>query len=105
MSRMTKYLKQTCTFERASRDASGDVKLNKYGDVIYDAPIQLRCRCERLVKDVQTNTGAVLQSSTRYFLDETQVVQADDRIDGIVVLQVEEYANQLGLKEGYEIYV
>ena len=57
------------------------------------------------MKDVQTSTGAIQRSSTRYFIDETQPVEADDRIDGKTVLEVSEYINQLGKVEGYECYV
>lgn len=105
MSRMTKFLKQTCQLERAVRKADGSVVLDKFGEVQYSAPVTLKCRRERVVKDVQTNTGAILRSATRYFTDEKQTIQADDRLDGRVVLEVEEYTNQLGLTEGFESYV
>ena len=49
MSRMTKFLKQTCTFERAKRDSRGNVQLDKFGEVIYESPRQLRCRRERVM--------------------------------------------------------
>ena len=105
MSRMTKFLKQTCTFERANRNTDGSIKLNKFGEVEYFAPVQLKCRRERIIKDVQTTNGAILKSSTRYFTDETAAINADDKLDGRVVLEVEEYTNQLGKPEGYESYV
>lgn len=105
MSRMTKFLKQTCTFEKALRDENGTVQLDKFGEVVYGEPVELKCRRERIIKDVQTNTGAILRSSTRYFTDEVQAIDADDRIDGKTVLETEEYINQLGKVEGYESYV
>lgn len=105
MSRMTKFLKQTCRIETARRNADGTTKLSEYGDVLYGAPHAAKCRREKYVRAIQTNNGAILTASTRYFLDETAPVDADDRIDGRVVLTAEEYINQFGVCEGYEVYV
>lgn len=105
MSRMTKFLKQTCVFERARRNDEGVVLLDKYGHPQYEAPVKIKCRREKIVQDVQVATGSILRSSTRYFTDESQYIEADDRFDGKVVLQVEEYTNQLGKTEGFESYV
>lgn len=105
MSRMTKFLQQTCSFEKAKRGLDGSVLLDQFGEVMYEAPITLKCRRERVIQDVQTNTGAILRSSTRYFTDETRIIEADDRFDGRVILEVEEYTNQLGKTEGFESYV
>lgn len=105
MSRMTKFLKQTCIFEKALRNEDGTTKLDKFGEVLYTSPRQLKCRREKVIKDVQTNTGAILSSSTRYFTDEAQSIDPDDRFDGKVVLEVSEYINSQGLPEGYESYV
>jgi len=102
---MTKFLKQTCVFEKALRNEDGTTKLDKFGEVMYAVPKKLKCRREKIIKDVQTNTGAILSSSTRYFTDETQPIDPDDRFDGKVVLEVSEYINSQGLPEGYESYV
>lgn len=102
MSRMTKFLKQTCTFEAAVRDASGAIALNRYGEAEYEAPITLKCRRERTTKDVLTANGSVVRSASIYYTDESQVIRPDDKIDGRVVLSVEEYTNELGLTEGFE---
>lgn len=105
MSRMTKFLKQTCLFEKAKRNADGTVQLDKFGEPQYESPVRLKCRRERIIRDVQTSNGAVLRSSTRYYTDELRAIEADDRFDGKAVLEVEEYTNQLGNTEGYESYV
>ena len=105
MSRMTKFLKQSCSFEKAKKNSNGQVQLNKFGEVLYETPTIIKCRRERIVRDVQTSTGAILRSSTRYFTDDSQIIEADDRLDGRIVLEVEEYTNQLGKVEGYESYV
>ena len=105
MSRMTKFLKQTCKFERAKRDSLGNVLLDRYGDVIYETAVTLKCRREQVIRDVQTSTGSILRSSTRYFTDNRNLIQADDRFDGKAVLEVEEYINSVGVVEGYESYV
>ena len=104
MSTMTKFLKQTCSFESAVR-ANGLTVLNEYGDIQYNSSTSLPCRREKQVRDIQTVDGAILKASTRYFLDEAAEVQADDRIDGHVVLYAEEYIDQFGQCVGYEVYV
>ena len=97
MSRMSKFLKQTCILEKALKDSSGCAKLDKFGEVLYAAPQTIKCRRERIVKDVQ--------SSTRYFTDDSIVIEADDRLDGKVIVEVAEYINAKGEPEGYESYV
>ena len=67
---MTKFLKQTCTFEAAVRDASGEIALNRYGEAEYLAPITLKCRRERTTKDVLTANGSVVRSASIYYTDE-----------------------------------
>lgn len=99
---MTKFLKQTCTFEAAVRNASGEIALNKYGEAEYAAPITLKCRRERTTKDVLTANGSVVKSASIYYTDETQVIRPDDKLDGRVVLNVSEYTNELGKTEGFE---
>lgn len=105
MSRMTKFLKQKCLFEQAKRDSKGEVLLDVYGSVLYKAVKRIKCRKEECIKDVQTSNGAILQSSTRYFIDNSVEVHADDKLDGKTVLQTESYVNHLGHIEGYECYV
>lgn len=102
MSRMTKFLKQTCTFQPAVRDASGELVLNKFGEATYGAVKTLKCRRERTTKDVLTANGSVLRSASIYYTDESQLIQPDDKLDGRVVLSVEEYTNEHGLTEGYQ---
>ena len=104
MSTMTKFLKQTCTFEPAVRDASGTV-LSDYGDITYGAAVTLKCRREKYARDMQTSTGAIVRVSSRYFVDEAVEVQTDDRLDGHVVQACEEYIDQFGHCIGFEAYV
>lgn len=105
MSRMTKYLKQKCTYEKLRFDENGKVLLDKYGEPQYESPVIIKCRRETTVQDVQTNTGAILKSSTRYFTDDNHSIHADDKLDGKAVLKVQEYVNQFGVAEGFESYV
>lgn len=105
MSRISKYLKQKCLYEKLQLDDNGQVKLDKFGEPLYEAPITIKCRRETTIQDVQTNTGAILKSSTRYFLDDTQHIRADEKLDGKTVLKVQEYINQFGAAEGFECYV
>lgn len=105
MSRMSKYLKQVCLYEQCKRSENGTVLHDKFGEPLYGAPIQIKCRREISIQDVQTNTGAILKSNTRYFIDNKYKVQADDKLDGKCILKVAEYTNQSGKAEGYECYV
>lgn len=105
MSRMTKYLKQTCMYEQCKRNINGGVLLDKYGEPQYEVPVQIKCRRESIVQDVQTNTGAILKSSTRYFVDDKYSIQSNDKFDGKCILKVAEYTNQFGKAEGFECYV
>lgn len=102
MSRMTKFLKQTCIFEEAQRDAQDKPVMNKYGEPSYGPSRTLRCRRERSTKDVLTTNGAVLRSETIYYTDEGQRIRTGDKLDGSVVIAVSEYTNEHGKVEGYE---
>ena len=102
MSRMTKFLKQTCVFEAAVRDSSGKPILDKFGEPSYAAPITIKCRREKSTKDVLTTTGSVKRSDTGFYTDESHEIQTDDKLDGRVVLVVAEYPNEAGRVEGYE---
>lgn len=105
MSRMTKFLKQTCKVEAYKVDESGNPAQNRFGEIAYEEPVVCKCRREQIVKDIQTQNGSLVRSTARYFLDEKFELKADYRIDGHVLLIVEEYTNERGLCEGYEVYV
>ena len=105
MSRISKYLKQYCTYEKLKRDENGKVLLDKFGEPHYENPISIKCRRETTFQDVQTSTGAIVKSSTRYFTDDKQSIQIDDKLDGKAVLKTQEYINQFGKSEGCESYV
>lgn len=105
MSRITKYLKQKCTYEKLKRDTSGNVLLDKFGEPQYEAPIIIPCRCEKLIQEIQTNTGAILKSTTRYLTDDKHQIQANDKLDCRCVLKTQEFINQFGKAEGFESYV
>lgn len=104
MSRMTKFLKQSCQLEKYVVD-NGQPKLNAFGELQYQLPIQLKCRNEMSHKDVQTANGSIVRSTAVYYLDESVPIMADYRIDGRVVVSVISYVNALGKVEGYEVYV
>lgn len=105
MSRMSKYLKQKCTYEELKFDTNGKVLLDKFGEPQLGSPVVIKCRRETYIQDVQTSTGAILKSSTRYFTDNKQTIRVGDRLDGKTVLKVQEYINQFGAAEGFESYV
>lgn len=105
MSVMSKFLNQKCMWEQSQRVSRGETVLDTYGDVQYEAPVQVKCRRERIIRDVQTGSGAILRSSTRYFIDNSTPLRADDRLDGHAVLELEEYVDSSGHAVGYECYV
>ena len=105
MSRITKYLRQKCSYEKIKRDEKGNVMLDKFGEPLYEASETIQCRREITVQDVQTNTGAILKSTTRYFTDEKHIIGAGDKLDGKTVLKVLDYIDSFGSLEGYESYV
>lgn len=105
MSRMTKFLKQTCLFERATRNEYNEIQLDKFGVIHYEDPVEIKCRREKIFKSVQISNGSILQSSIRYFIDDSVLIEVNDKLDNKVILEVEEYINNLGQVEGYEVYV
>ena len=105
MSRMSKFLKHICTYEKLILDSKGNVVVDKYGEPMYEPRTIINCRREISVQEILTNTGAVLSSSTRYYTDDKYTIQAGDKLDGKSVLKVQEYVNQQGVVEGYESYV
>lgn len=104
MSTMTKFLKQTCQFCAATR-SGGTTVLTEHGDIVYESPVELKCRRELCSRDMQTANGAIVKVSSRYFLDDSVQVQVDDTLDGHVILTCSEYVDQFGVCVGYEAYV
>ena len=105
MSRITKFLKQTCSVQPYLTTDTSKPLLNDYGEIQYKPPITCRCRREMSAQDIQTSNGSIVRSTARYFLDEKLEIRPDYLIDGCVVLTVHSYVNQLGRVEGYEVYV
>lgn len=105
MSRMTKFLKQLCTLQQVKRNSKGEALLDKYGEVLYTSKQAIPCRREKYVKDILTSNGRLLKSSSRYFVDRDYQIFADDLLDGNPVIALEEYTNEHGKCEGFELYV
>lgn len=105
MSRMTKYLKQKCTYEKLKYSENGEVLHDTFGEPLHETLETIKCRREESIQDIQTSTGAILKSSTRYFTDEKHAIHAGDKLDGKAVLKSTGYTNQFGDIEGFESYV
>ena len=105
MSRMTKFLRQTCEVQPFKSDRRGNAILDDFGELMYLQPVQYKCRCERSHKDIKTTNGSLIRSTSRYYLDNSADIKPDYKIDGNIVLDVSEYINGLGQIEGYEVYV
>ena len=100
MSRITKYLKQSCQLS-----SSESLTLNKYGEPQYAPEITLVCRREPCTRDIQTANGAIVRSTARYYLDARRIIHNDDLLDGKVSLQINGLVDQFGKLVGYECYV
>ena len=105
MSRMTKFFKQTCQWQKMATDETGQPVLDLYGDPTYETPSTLKCRRERTLKDVITATGAVKRSDTTYYVDESHEVSMGDLFDGKPIIAFSEYINEHGKVEGYMVVV
>lgn len=103
MSRMTKYLKQTCTVKNVLIDADGEPLVDIYGEPSYSVPAVYKCRRERSFKDVLTVSGVMKKSSITYYLDETCNINIGDLIDDRAVVDFQEYTNEHGQTEGYMV--
>jgi hypothetical protein len=99
MSRISKYLKQTCSYEQVVKDNSGKPVMNAYGELEYSAAQPTACRRESHITDVETLNGAVVKSSNRYIT--TTLIGINDKLDGKVVLTTSDYINSAGVAEGY----
>ena len=106
MSVMRKYLHQRCTHERLCIDwYTQEPVMNEYGELVYSSPVELFCRKESVVKEVETPNGAVLRSNTRYYLPPSVSLTVGDLIDGKQILSLESYIGRMGLHEGWVVYV
>ena len=105
MSRMTKFLRQSCKVAPYVVDEQGHPKYNDFGELLYEPARDCKCRHEVSFQDIQTSSGQLVKSTSRYFLDESLEIKADYKIDDRAVLSVSSYVNGLGLCEGYEAYV
>lgn len=104
MSRITKYLKQSCQLSSLESSTSGTT-LNKYGEPQYAPEVTLMCRREPCTRDIQTANGAIVRSTDRYYLDARRIIHNDDLLDGKVILQINGLVDQFGKLVGYECYV
>ena len=87
------------------KEKSQQAMLDKYGEVSYTSPQTVACRRERYVKDILTTNGRLIKSSSRYYIDVDYQIRADDLLDGNPVVALEEYTNEQGKCEGFELYV
>ena len=103
MGSMLRHLNQTATWCSAQVDGQGNPVLNLYGDPVYAEAQTIRCRRERVLKDVLTSTGAIVRSTTRYFIDSSVTVKLGDLLDGAQVLDFADYIDRRGVCQGYEV--
>lgn len=105
MSRMTKFLRQTCQLQCYKETTEGVADLNEFGELQYLEPVVLKCRHEVSTRDIQTYSGSIVRSNAVYYLDDKEPIRVDYKIDGRVVISVAGYVDALGNVIGYEVYV
>ena len=105
MSRMTKFLRQSCSVARAVRDSQGNALVDRYGLPQYGAPSTYKCRKETSEEIIQVDNGRMVRSTAVYYFDDSVAVSIGDTIDGKPVLKVDDYVNAYGIRIGGEVYV
>ena len=105
MSNMTKYLHQRATIAIMRVDEKGKPVLNEYGDPSYLPEVEVKCRRERKLKDVLSQTGSMVRSETTYYFDESISIRVGDLVDGKPIIDFEEYVDGKGNIVGYEVVV
>lgn len=94
------YLNQTCQYEILDEAAGLDL----FGGGAYFAPISIPCRRELAETEIKDKSGKTVLSSVTYFLDTTVEPAMGDRIDGRLVLGLQDYTLGSGVLIGWEVY-
>lgn len=106
MSAVTKYLNQKTTLQLGRRAPDGSIMLDEYGEPLYEDRVRsIRCRKEISTEDVLTSTGAVQKSTTTFYVDNTVSVALGDKMEGKVILMIEDFIDFTGHSIGYKIQV
>lgn len=100
MSRMTGFLKQKAIYSAVIQG-----KLDLYGNSVFQDSVVVKCRRERVSKQVQTLSGSLQVMSTVYYVDNTVRVSIGDKLDDRQVIDFSEYIDGSGLVVGYEVMV
>lgn len=105
MSRMSAYLRQTAQYEAVKYDAEGNPVLDEYGKPTYETAVTVKCRKEKYCVKAATGYGQFLNYSSTYYLDEKIKPRVDDKLDGHLIQDVNEYVDGIGTLVGYEVIV
>lgn len=105
MSRMSVYLRQTATYEAVKYDEQGKPVLDAYGNPTYEAAVTVKCRKEKYHAKAATGYGQFVNYSSTYYLDEKIKPKVDDKLDGHLIQDVNEYVDGIGVLVGYEVTV
>lgn len=99
---MTKFLRQGCQYEAVILGQDGSPVLDIYGEAEYAEPERLPCRKEATTVDIVSQGGSLLRSQYVYYLDSAVPIHLNDRLDGLLVLDVSTYVDGRGSTIGYE---
>lgn len=105
MSRLTKFLRQTCSVEKLKVNEDGSAVFDKYGNPEYEEAVTTRCRMEPSSELVQDSTGHMVRSTATYYVDNSVTLSVGDRINGKPIIKVDAYVVACGATIGWEAYV
>ena len=87
------------------KDSKGNPVLDQYGDPTFNPGVEVKCRRERKLRDVLSQTGSTVRSDTTYYFDESTQIGVGDLVDGKPIIDFEEYIDGRGSLVGYEVVV
>jgi hypothetical protein len=96
---MTQYLNQYAIYEQ---HIPGTVDM--YGKAAYRPSKTIKCRRELADKEITDRTGKTALSTVTYYLDTSIGPAIGDKLDGRLVLAVEEYVIGVGVLIGWECH-
>lgn len=96
---MTPYLNQTALYQTLA-----STEVDQYGNAKYNPAVVVRCRRELTETEIKDKAGKVQLSTYTYFFDTSITPAIGEKVDGRLILAVEEYVVGIGTSLGWEVY-